>query len=132
MPLKTLGSREHNCPEQWEVIFHEEFEPEFWKLPQGVRVEVAASMIILRERGPVLGRPKVDTLKGSHYPKMKELRLVVNGEPWRVAFAFDTERRAILLVAGNKAGIAKDRFYRNLIRIADGRFELHLKSLPKK
>ena len=51
------------------------------------------------------------------------------GGVWRVAFAFDFERKAILLVAGNKAGVAKDRFYRELIRIADKRFDQHLKAL---
>lgn len=81
MPLKTLGSEEHNHPRQWEVIFHQEFEPEFWIFPKPVRVELAASMIILREKGPLLGRPQVDTLKGSRYPNVKELRLVANGEP---------------------------------------------------
>jgi hypothetical protein len=113
----------------WSVTFHEDFEPEFWELPKPVRVELAASMVVLRENGPLLGRPKVDTLKGSDHANMKELRLVVNGEPWRIAFAFDPHRKAVLLVAGKKAGIAKERFYRNLIRVADSRYERHLKSL---
>jgi hypothetical protein len=51
---------------------------------------------------------------------------------WRVAFAFDPERKAILLVAGNKRGVKQDSFYHGLIRVADGRFDQHLKALRSK
>jgi hypothetical protein len=57
---------------------------------------------------------------------MKELRFGAVGGEWRVAFAFDTRRRAILLVAGDKSGINERRFYRELIRKADERFDAHL------
>jgi len=56
---------------------------------------------------------------------MKELRFKADGGAWRVAFAFDAKRRAILLFGGNKSGVSKNRFYRNLIKIADRRFEQH-------
>lgn len=57
---------------------------------------------------------------------MKELRFSASDGEWRVAFAFDTRRRAILLVAGDKSGGGERRFYRELIRKADDRFEAHL------
>ncbi len=57
---------------------------------------------------------------------MKELRLNVENGVWRVAFAFDPERHAILLVAGNKKGVGQKRFYKRLIAIADSRFSQHL------
>ena len=57
---------------------------------------------------------------------MKEMRL---GGEWRVAFAFDPERNAVLLVAGDKSGGGGRRFYRALIRKADKRFERHLARL---
>jgi hypothetical protein len=60
---------------------------------------------------------------------MKELRFDADGGVWRVAFAFDPERKAILLVAGDKAGVAMRRFYRNLILVADARFDQHLRAL---
>lgn len=63
---------------------------------------------------------------------MKELRFELADGVWRVAFAFDTERKGILLVAGNKAGISQDRFYRGLIRVADARFDAHLARLEQK
>jgi hypothetical protein len=62
---------------------------------------------------------------------MKELRFsAANGE-WRVAFAFDTKRKAVLLVAGDKSGVGEKRFYRELIRKADDRFDRHLTRLTK-
>jgi hypothetical protein len=60
---------------------------------------------------------------------MKELRFeAANGE-WRAAFAFDPRRKAILLVAGDKAGVGQKRFYKQLIAKADQRFSAHLERL---
>src|SRR5881227_3846253 len=72
------------------------------------------------------GRPRIDTLKDSRHANMKELRFSANGGEWRVAFAFDPKRKAILLVAGDKSGGSERRFYRELIRKADDRFDAHL------
>jgi hypothetical protein len=57
---------------------------------------------------------------------------VADGGVWRVAFAFDPERKAILMVAGDKGGVGKRQFYRDLIRVADGRFGKHLTALRQK
>jgi hypothetical protein len=62
---------------------------------------------------------------------MKELRFSAADGEWRVAFAFDPRRRAILLVAGDKSGGSERRFYRDLIRKADERFNAHLDRLKK-
>lgn len=62
---------------------------------------------------------------------MKELRFRAADGVWRVAFAFDSERQAILLVAGDKAGVAQNRFYKGLIAKADSRFTEHLQSLKE-
>lgn len=62
---------------------------------------------------------------------MKELRFRAADDVWRVAFAFDTRRHAILLVAGDKSGGSEKRFYRDLIRKADVRFDAHLDRLQK-
>jgi len=125
MHLKTLGLSEHN-ESNWEVALHDEFDPEFWQLPRHARVEITGLMVNLREKGPLLGRPQVDTLNGSCYANMKELRFKADGGVWRVAFAFDPARKAVLLVAGDKAGVGQRQFYRNLIRIADARFKRYL------
>ena len=50
---------------------------------------------------------------------------------WRLAFAFDPERKAVLLVAGDKSGVSEDRFYKRLIKRADARFDQHLGELKK-
>jgi hypothetical protein len=71
----------------------------------------------------------VDTLKGSNHTNMKELRFNADDGVWRVAFAFDLKRRAILLIAGYKSGVGEKGFYRELIRKADERFVVHIQRL---
>jgi hypothetical protein len=111
---------------RWTVELADEFKPEFDELDLTVRREILALARVLQELGPQLGRPRVDTLKGSRHANMKELRFsAVDGE-WRVAFAFDPRRKAMLLVAGDKSGGSEKRFYRELIRKADQRFAAHL------
>jgi hypothetical protein len=114
----------------WEVWFHTEFEAEVGDLPEAVRDELYARLEVLREFGPQTGRPNVDTLQGSKFRKMKELRFQLDGL-WRFAFAFDSESRAIVLVGGNKEGEKSGRFYRWLIRVADERFTAHIAALEK-
>lgn len=73
----------------------------------------------------------VDTLKGSKYGNMKELRFSAFGGVWRMAFAFDPLRQAILLVAGDKSGVSQKLFYKQLIQKADVRYKSHLKKLKE-
>lgn len=114
---------------QWSVANHEAFDPEYKASPEEVRLTLLAHIHLLEAYGPMLGRPHVDTLAGSVHPNMKELRFNAGDGVWRVAFAFDPERKAILLVAGDKAGVARKRFYRTLIAKADARFAGHLEAL---
>jgi hypothetical protein len=81
---------------QWAVEMADEFKPEFDALDQDVRGEVLALARVLQEFGPQLGRPRVDTLNGSRHANMKELRFSAADGAWRVAFAFDPRRKAIL------------------------------------
>ena len=113
----------------WTVRLADEFEPEFAELSELVQDELIAQAGVLEQFGPDLGRPRVDTLKGSRHSNMKELRFDADDGVWRVAFAFDPGREAILLVAGDKSGVSQRRFYRNLIRTADARFDAHLARL---
>lgn len=115
----------------WEVEFDEAFEAEFDELAAGVQDELLAHARLLEEFGPRLGRPRADTLNGSKHANMKELRFDADDGVWRVAFAFDSRRKAILLVAGDKSGVSKGRFYKVLIRKADARFDAHLERLKK-
>lgn len=115
----------------WTIRFHDLFEAEFEELDSDVQDELLALMGLLREFGPRLGRPRADTLKGSVHANMKELRFDAAGGVWRVAFAFDPKRQAILLVAGDKSGSNQQRFYRQLIAKADERFDDHLALLNR-
>lgn len=77
----------------------------------------------------MLGRPYADALKGSQHKNMKELRFSVGDGEWRIAYAFDPRRRAMLLVGASKSGVASNRFYRRLIATADARLDEHLAAL---
>jgi len=74
------------------------------------------------------GRPTQAVVNGII---LKELRFSAADGEWRVAFAFDPKRRAILLVAGDKSGVSEKRFYKQLITKADERFDAHLNRLKK-
>ncbi len=116
----------------WTVANHDEFDPEFDALPEAAQDELLAVTALLETYGPSLGRPHVDTSAGSRHANMKELRFNAADGVWQVAFAFDPSRQAILLVAGDKAGVSQQRFYKGLIRKADSRFTDHLKRLKEK
>jgi hypothetical protein len=116
----------------WEIEFHRNFDPEFDALSDDVQSELRAHALLLEQFGPHLGRPRVDTLKGSRHANMKELRFDAAGGIWRVAFAFDPKRNAVLLVAGDKSGGSEKRFYRQLIAKADERFDEHLSRTKRK
>ena len=113
----------------WEVGFDPAFDREFDALTTIVQDELLARAKLLEAFGPALGRPRVDTLNGSRHANMKELRFQTDDGVWRVAFAFDPQRKAVLLVAGDKSGVNERRFYRQLIKRADARFSLHLDRL---
>ncbi|HEK1691124.1 hypothetical protein D3C81_1382410 [compost metagenome] len=110
----------------WTIRFCEEFISEFHTLDDRVQERMLGHLRLLQSSGPALGRPHVDTLNGSRYPNMKELRFTERNAVWRVAFAFDPDRQAVILVAGDKCGVREHRFYQVLIKQADTRFENHL------
>ena len=114
---------------EWMVEFYPAFEHEFDQYPEPVQDAILARAGLLELHGPQLGRPYADTLNGSRHSNMKELRFNVDDGVWRVVFAFDPERKAILLAAGDKSGVTETRFYRRLISLADDRFDDHLNSL---
>src|ERR1035441_9271623 len=116
----------------WSVDFHPKFEAEYEELSEAVQDELISALTPLRKHGPSLGRPDVDTLNDSRYTNMKELRFRADGGVWRVAFAFDSRRNAILLVAGDKSGVSETKFYKRLIDKADKRYKEHLETLEPK
>jgi hypothetical protein len=113
----------------WTVRFYDAFEEEFQGLAEEVQEELLACARLLQEYGPHLGRPRVDTINGSDYTNMKELRFDAADGVWRVAFAFDPNRQAVLLVAGDKSGGSESKFYKRLLKAADERYSAHLETL---
>jgi len=113
----------------WNVLLDEEFAVWLYDLNKSEIVEILANVELLRDRGPNLGRPYVDTVKGSKFANMKELRVQIAGDPWRILFAFDPNRSAFLAVGGNKRG--DKRWYKTHVPIADERFQRHLDRLER-
>ena len=113
----------------WEVITTDVFVKWFRQQSPALKEDVLAILKILREEGPQLGRPFADTVKGSNYPNMKELRIQHQGNPVRVFYAFDPKRNGIVLCAGDKIGLNEKQFYKDMIKIADEVFSTHLNSL---
>jgi hypothetical protein len=89
----------------------DEFDAWFTDLDEAGQVEVMAKVQLLRLLGPRLGRPHADTLNGSKHSNMKELRADTRDQVLRIAFAFDPDRSALLLIGGNKSGVGQKRFY---------------------
>lgn len=114
---------------EWQVLLDEEFEEWLGEQETDLRDEILAYGKLLAAYGSMLGRPRVDTIQGSKFTNMKELRIQWKGQPWRILFAFDPKRRSILLVGGNKQ--SDKRWYYKNIPIADARFAKHLKEMEK-
>jgi hypothetical protein len=114
---------------EWRIVFDPDFRIWFYQQGQGFQDETFAVLTVLAESGPKLGRPRVDTLENSTFKNMKELRVQYQGEPWRILFAFDPKRQAVLLVGGNKVG--NKRWYKENIPIADKRYQKYLEILEE-
>lgn len=113
----------------WDVEYTDEFERWWNTLDEEVQDSIDRIVHVLQAAGPALSRPLVDTLKGSRHAHMKELRVQRHGEPYRVLFAFDPRRTAILLIGGNKG--ADKRWYDRMIPLADDLYDRHLRDLRK-
>ncbi len=115
---------------EWEVEFTGEFSNWWDGLTEAEQVDVNAKVILLQKIGSGLPRPHADLIHSSRHPNMKELRIQHSGRPYRVLFAFDPRRCAILLIGGDKTG--NDRWYDEFVPIADALYDRHLKSLKRK
>ncbi|MEI7954421.1 MAG: type II toxin-antitoxin system RelE/ParE family toxin [Verrucomicrobiota bacterium] len=113
----------------WEVEFTDEF-GEWWnRLTESEQESVRASVKLLEELGPNLRFPHSSGINGSKHGNMRELRIQYAGRPYRVLFAFDPRRCAILLLGGDKTG--NDRWYEINVPIADRLYDEHLDTLRK-
>jgi len=114
---------------EWEVEYTDQFEHWWNGLSPDEQEDVAVKVGLLEQRGPALGRPHVGTIKGSKHPNMKELIVQHAGRPYRILFAFDPRRFAILLIGGDKTG--NDRWYDEYVPIADRLYDEHLETLRR-
>lgn len=112
----------------WEVVTVECFDAWFLGLNAAEQQDVLAAIFVLEQFGPGLGRPYVDSLKGTEKVKnLKELRVQHKGKPFRVFFAFDPRRQAVMLCGGDKRG--DKHFYETMILIAEREFLDYLQGL---
>lgn len=107
----------------------DEFDSWFTPLEEALQDDILFVVRLLQEHGPQLRRPYADTLEGTSLSNLKELRVQHRGEPYRILFAFDPKREALLLIGGNKAG--DKRWYKRMIPLAEAIFEQHLATLEK-
>ena len=114
---------------EWGIEYTEEFERWWDTLSEYEQESVAVSVGLLEIMGPNLPRPHSDTVKGSRFNNMKELRTQHAGKPYRTLYAFDPGRTAILLIGGNKTG--DNDWYQKYIPIADRLYADHLEELKK-
>ena len=106
---------------EWEVAFTTEFEGWWNSLSEDEQADVNAKVILLQKLGPSLPRPHADLIHSSRHANMKELRIQHSGRPYRVLFAFDPRRCAILLIGGDKT--CNDRWYEEFVPVADGLYD---------
>ena len=115
---------------QYEVEYTDEF-GEWWEsLSESEQESVAAYVSLLEEKGPLLPFPYSTKIAGSKHSHMRELRIQHKGQPYRVLYAFDPRKCALLLIGGNKTGNDK-RWYQTYIPIADRLYSQHLKTLKQ-
>jgi hypothetical protein len=112
----------------WDIEGSEEFGEWFAGLTRSEKISVAGKIDLLEEKGPALGRQHADTLRGSKLPNLKELIIQHAGDAFRVIFAFDPRRTAILLVGGRKSG---NKWYKTSIPGAERIYERYIEEIRK-
>jgi hypothetical protein len=113
----------------WEVEYTDEFGDWYCALTEGEQESIRSDVKILELFGPALRFPKSSGINGSRHNHMRELRVVHDGRPYRVLYAFDPRRVALLLIGGDKTG--NDRWYEEFVPIADRLYDEHLETLRK-
>jgi hypothetical protein len=113
----------------WDIEYTDEFGERWEALTEKEQIDVATHVGLLEKCGPDLKFPFSSGIEGSAYSHMRELRIQHAGKPYRVLYAFDPRRTAILLIGGHKTG--NNRWYEKYIPIADDLYKEHLNMLKK-
>ncbi len=111
------------------VEVSEEFKNRYEDLSEPEQNSVERVALMLMEAGPALGYPQSTGIKDSKFSHTRELRIQHEGRPYRVLYAFDPTRVALLLLGGDKTG--SDRWYETAVPKADAIYERHLKTIKK-
>lgn len=111
----------------WDVEYTDEFEAWWLGLDVDEQESLAASIGLIEALGPYVPFPHSSGIESSRHRRMRELRVQHRGAPYRILYALDPRRTAILLVGGCKAG--DDRFYERMIPVADRLYDEHLETL---
>jgi len=114
---------------EWEIEYTDEFGAWWEGLSEAEQEDIDAVVRVLEQRGPALRRPHVGTVNGSRHANMKELIVQHTGRPYRILFAFDPRRCAILLIGGDKTGDGS--WYARYVPIADQLYDEHLAALRR-
>ncbi len=117
---------------KWDILISEEYEDWFSRLPQKHKMAITTDLKVLENIGPQLGRPYVDQIKGSNINNLKELRTKCEGHIYRSLFAFNPQRKAVVLCGSDKRGKNQETYYRKLIAKAEYIFQNHINTLAKK
>jgi hypothetical protein len=113
----------------WDVEYTNEFSDWWMSLTEDEQDAVAIGIRKLETLGLALGYPHSSQVKGSRHGRMRELRIQVHGRPFRVFYAFNPERNAILLIGADKGTVGDDRFYELFVPLADSIYDEHLAEL---
>jgi hypothetical protein len=110
-----------------EVEYTDEFEAWWCELSIQEQERVAFVVGLLEEQGSNLDHPYSSKVNLSRHSHMRELRVQVSGRPYRILYAFDPRRTAVLLLGGDKTG--DGRWYEVNVPFADDVYDRHLKQL---
>jgi hypothetical protein len=113
----------------WDIEVADEFKEWWTSLTEDEQEPVALAVGKLEALGLALGYPHSSQVKGSKHGHMRELRIQIYGRPFRVFYAFNPERNAILLIGGDKGALGNDRFYEVYVPLADAIYDEHLAEL---
>lgn len=113
----------------WAVEYTDQFETWWYTLDAQEQDSIDVTVGLLEEKGPSLPYPHSSAILASRHSHMRELRVQHKGQPYRILYAFDPRRAAILLIGGNKTG--NDRWYAETVPIADRLYDEHLAEIEE-
>ena len=114
---------------EWEIEYTDEFEAWWNTLSEEEQIDIDSVIGLLEEKGPYLPYLYSSNIEGTRYGEIRELRIQHKGKQYRIIYAFDPRRIAILLIGGRKAG--GKRWYEKYVPLAEKIYQEHLKSLKK-